>query len=97
VQVTSVGQAVTILGIPNASNGIDKLYAQLLAAKLSIAGGANGSTVASTIAAADAFLATHNSSSWNGLTQSQKQQVLGWATTLNNYNNGLLGPLHCAA
>ncbi|PYH83731.1 hypothetical protein BO82DRAFT_33485 [Aspergillus uvarum CBS 121591] len=95
VKVESAAQAVTIEGIPTASNGIDKLYAQLLAAKLNIKSGADGSAVASTIQAADAFLATYNSGDWASLTNAQKSQVNGWATTLDNYNNGVTGPGHC--
>ncbi|PYI31192.1 hypothetical protein BP00DRAFT_180899 [Aspergillus indologenus CBS 114.80] len=95
VKVDSAAQAVTIEGIPTASNGIDKLYAQLLAAKLSIKNGADGSAVASTIQAADAFLATKNSADWAGLINAQKSQVNGWATTLDSYNNGVTGPGHC--
>jgi hypothetical protein len=89
VQVTTASQASTILGIPDASNGIDKLYAQLLAAKLNIAAGADGSTVASTITAADTFLATHNSADWSTLTPSDQTTVLSWKTALDNYNNSL--------
>lgn len=97
VQVTSASQAVTLLSMSgNASNGINKLYAQLLGAKLNIASGADASAVNSTISAADAFLATHNASDWSSLTKVQQQQVLGWATTLDNYNNGLIGPGHCS-
>ena len=101
ITVTTATQAVSLLsfqgsnGVFDASNGINKLYAQLLAAKLSIANGADGSAVASTIAAADAFLATHNSTDWAGLSKSQKKAVLGWMTTLDNYNNGVIGPGHC--
>lgn len=59
VQVTSAVQAVNILSFSgNTSNGINKLYAQLLGAKLNIANGADGSAVASTIDAADTFLLT---------------------------------------
>ncbi|KAJ5709765.1 hypothetical protein N7493_010056 [Penicillium malachiteum] len=96
VQVTTVSQAVTIEGIPTASNGIDKLYAQLLAAKLSIKNGADGSAVASTIQAADNFLANSNRDNWAGLTNAVKSQVNGWATTLDSYNNGITGPGHCS-
>ena len=56
-------------GVKAASNGINKLYAQLLGAKLSGADGADGSVIAGVIAAADAFLANNNSLSWSGLTQ----------------------------
>ncbi len=95
VEVTTSSQAVTILGIPDASNGIDKLYAQLLAAKLSIANSADPSAAASTISAADAFLATHDASDWASLSTADQNQVNAWATTLNDYNNGLIGPGHC--
>lgn len=95
ILVTSAAQAVSILSISNASNGIQKLYAQLLGAKLNGAAGTDLSAVASTIAAADAFLATNNSASWATLTAAQKNTVLGWKDALDDYNNGLLGPLHC--
>ncbi|CAI7573468.1 unnamed protein product [Penicillium crustosum] len=96
VKVTTSSQAVTIEGIPTASNGIDKLYAQLLATKLSIKNGADGSAVTSTIQAADNFLANTNSANWASLSNAVKSQVNGWATTLDNYNNGITGPGHCA-
>lgn len=97
VQVTTASQAVTILsmelGVP--SNGITKLYAQLLAAKLNIANGADGSAVAGTIAAADAFLATYDYTAWASLSKAQQKTVLGWMTMLDAYNNGYIGPGHC--
>ncbi|HWR82073.1 MAG TPA: SdrD B-like domain-containing protein [Candidatus Deferrimicrobium sp.] len=77
------------------SNGITKLYAQLLGAKLNIASGANGAAVSTTIAAADAFLATKNWLNWNSLTSTQKKNVLKWHYKLDQYNNGLVGPGHC--
>ncbi len=77
------------------SNGITKLYAQLLGAKLNIANGADGSAVSAAIADADAFLATHDWNDWTGLSNSDKQMVLGWHGTLGNYNEGLIGPGHC--
>lgn len=102
IQVTTASQAVALLdfkgsnNVKDASNGINKLYAQLLAAKLNIANGAGGSAVAATITAADAFLANKNSLSWAGLSRSQKNQVNTWAGTLDQYNNGLIGPGHCS-
>jgi hypothetical protein len=98
IQVTSAPQAVTILSMDQcegASNGITKLDAQLLGAKLNIAEGAASSAVASTITAADTFLATHNCSDWSSLSRADKNTVLGWMSTLDNYNNGLVGPGHC--
>jgi hypothetical protein len=101
ITVTTAAQAVSLLSFKGSnnvfdpSNGINKLYAQLLAAKLNIAGGADGSAVSSTIAAADAFLTTHDSTDWKNLSKSEKQMVLGWMTTLDSFNNGLIGPGHC--
>jgi hypothetical protein len=101
LDVTTAGFAVQLLSfygsnnVFSASNGINKLYAQLLAAKLNIANGADGSAISSTIAAADAFLASNNSTSWASLTKAQQQAVNSWMSALDNYNNGLTGPGHC--
>jgi hypothetical protein len=94
VAVTSTN-VVSILSFEG-SNGIRKLQAQLLAAKLNIANGANGSSVQSTIAAADLFLAQNGANSWNDLSKAKKQKVLGWMSTLDDFNNGLIGPGHCS-
>ena len=77
------------------SNGITKLYAQMLGAKLNIAAGASGGAIAATITAADAFLATHNYLDWNSLSKSEKKAVLNWQGKFGNYNEGLIGPGHC--
>lgn len=78
-----------------ASNGISKLYAQLLAAKLNIKSGASN-TVGSTISAADTFLGTHNQGDWATLSKSEKNNILFWMTVLDNYNNGLVTVPHCS-
>lgn len=102
LNVNSAAFAVQLLSFSGsnnvfaASNGINKLYAQLLGAKLSIANGVSGSAVATTIAAADAYLSTHDSGDWANLSKSEKSQVLAWMTTLDNFNNGLIGPAHCS-
>lgn len=101
INVTTAALAVQLLSMEgsnddfDASNGINKLYAQLLGAKLNGASAADTSAVASTIAAADAFLATHDSTSWDGLSKAEKGTVLGWMTTLDEFNNGLGGAAHC--
>ena len=101
INVTTAAMAVSLLsmegsdGSKAASNGINKLYAQLLGAKLSGANGADGSDIAATIAAADAFLATNDSLSWKSLSKSQQATVNGWMTTFDQYNTGLIGPEHC--
>jgi hypothetical protein len=76
------------------SNGIAKLYAQLLAAKLNLANGADGTAIWETVAAADAFLAVTSWMEWSSLQKCDKKMVLSWMDTLDQYNNGLLGPSH---
>jgi len=96
VNVNTAPLAVTLLSMSgDASNGINKLYAQELGAKLSIFRGASPAAVASTIAAADSFLAANNATSWANLSKTQKNQVTTWASTFDQYNNGLIGPGHC--
>jgi uncharacterized repeat protein (TIGR01451 family) len=96
VQVGNAPQAVSLLSMSgDASNGVNKLYAQELAAKLNIFRGSSPTAVASTLAAADAFLASYNSGDWAALSKTQKTQVNNWATTFDQYNNGLIGPGHC--
>lgn len=82
-----------VYGTP--SNGITKLYAQLLGAKLNGENGADLTDVAAVIAAADIFLATNNHLDWAGLSQADKNMVLGWHDMLDDYNNGYIGPGHC--
>jgi hypothetical protein len=85
-----------LLGTPAGGNGLVSLAHQLIAAKVNIANGADGTAAAAAIAAADAligglvippvgggFLA---SSSTSALTQ-----------TLNDYNTGVTGPGHCSS
>ena len=77
------------------SNGVTKLYAQLLAAKLNIAAGADDSDVAAAIAAADAFLANNSYTDWDSFSRSTKHMVLDWMSDFDDYNNGDIGPGHC--
>ncbi len=91
VHVTSTTKAVSILTQHNIygspSNGIVKLYAQLLAAQLNILGGATPDAVtAAAIAQANVFLAVHPSTDWGTVDQAQ---VLAWQTILDNFNNSL--------
>ncbi|PKK84781.1 MAG: hypothetical protein CVT49_01105 [candidate division Zixibacteria bacterium HGW-Zixibacteria-1] len=98
LQVTNAAMAVAVLEMKTYgtnNNGITKLYAQLLGAKLNIANGADYDDVAATMAAADAFLATHDWTSWETLSRANKNLVGSWQSTLDNYNNGLIGPGHC--
>jgi len=88
-------ELMSIFGEPVAGNGLISLAHQLIAAKLDIAAGANPSAAAATIAAADAQIGSlvipplgsgyiHPS-----LTSSKTQ-------TLDDFNNGVIGPGHCA-
>ena len=88
IEVTTVEQARTLLSTMG-SNGIDKLYAQLLATKLNLGSGSpSGYTdLLTKIGEADAFLATNN------LSKSDKNKVLAWMTFFDTYNNT---GLHCA-
>jgi hypothetical protein len=76
-------------------NGITKLYAQLLAAKLNIANGADGYTVTTPIAAADLFLADHNWLDWYRLSHDEKIVIRDWKNLLDDYNSGQIGPGNC--
>lgn len=78
-------------------NGITRLYAKLLAAKLNVAAGADGSAVAAVITAADSFLGSHTWRSWWYLSKTDRKQVLRWTTVLTQYNSGRIGPGACDA
>ena len=88
--------AVNILSRTGGSwNGIVKLRAHLLAAKLNIAAGASDGDIDDVIAAADAFLTTHSEGDWSSLSAAEQTTVLGWKDDLDDYNNGVIGPGHC--
>ena len=96
--VDNVAMAVAILeqdtyGVQ--SNGITKLYAQLLAAKLNIVNGASPDAVSDVITDADAFLADHDHTDWESLGKRTQKQVLRMKSMLDDYNNGRIGPGHC--
>jgi hypothetical protein len=98
LEVTDAGMAVDLLsqhvyGKPG--NGITKLYAQMLGAKLNVANGASDGDIADALAAADAFLADHDYTDWKKITKSEQKMVLAWKSTFDSYNNGLIGPGHC--
>jgi len=77
------------------SNGITKLYAQMLGTKLNLANGADGSAVANIIALADDFLADHDYTDWKSLSKADKKLINGWKSIFDDYNNGDIGPGHC--
>jgi uncharacterized repeat protein (TIGR01451 family) len=94
VLVPNVQTAVKILtfnlnpGLSTASNGITKLYAQMLAARLNQRNGAPISAAVQTaFNQADLFLATKGEADWKGLTKAQQNQVLNWMSTFDTFNN----------
>ncbi len=97
VQVTSAAQAVAMLEMTGGSpaNGVTKLYAMLLAAKLNAASGVSASLVARVIADADSFLRTHDAGSWDRLSSVEREMVLALGDVLGQYNDGLIGPGPC--
>lgn len=99
INVTSAAQSTAILAfLGDASNGLNKLAAQLLAVRYNqLANGATISAIASNVTLADSFLGTYGVSrtAWNALSNSLKNSVRNTASTLDAFNNGLLGPGHC--
>jgi hypothetical protein len=93
--VYTQAELVSIFDEPVAGNGLISLAHQLIAAKLNIAAGADPTAAAAAIAAADALIGSLvvppvgsgylAPSSTSSLTQ-----------TLDDYNNGVIGPGHCA-
>ncbi len=77
------------------SNGITKLYAQLLTAKLNIANGAAAADIADVITMADDWLAMNGWMDWGNLSKQDRKTVLMWKNQLNAYNGGEIGPGHC--
>jgi len=86
---------LSILNEPAGGNGLLILAHQLIAAKLNIANGADPTAVATDIANADALIGSLVPPPVGTDTLSPAS-VNAIATDLDNYNNGLLGPGHCA-
>jgi len=96
--VNDAAMAVAILkqktyGKP--SNGITKLYAQMLAAKLNVASGASDSDISDYLDDADAFLADYDYMDWDSLSDDMRDDVMMWHKSFDMYNNGDIGPGHC--
>jgi hypothetical protein len=87
-------QLCAILNQSPAGNGLVILAHQLIAAKLNIANGADGSAVAATIAAADAQIGALVCPPVGGGSLSPGS-VSSKTQTLDDFNNGLIGPGHC--
>jgi hypothetical protein len=84
-----------VLWTPPAGKAYYVLAHQYIAAKLNILNGASSTpSVDAAIAWAESFFNTYTPSS--ALSRSMRNQVLSYATTLDQYNNGYLGPGHCS-
>lgn len=85
-----------ILGTPVAGNGLVSLAHQLIAAKLNVAAGADPTAAAAAIAAADALIgALVVPSIGAGYLAPGTTSAL--TQTLDDYNNGVIGPGHCGS
>ena len=89
-------QLLSILNESAGGNGLIILAHQLIAAKLNVAGGADPSFIASTIAASDAQIGglvvpPVGSGSLTSASTSAN------AHTLDDWNNGITGPGHCGS
>ena len=76
------GNACTILAI------------QWIAARLNVIAGADPAAIASTLTAGEQLFAGLDE--LGDCPESARAEILAAATTLDEYNNGLLGPLHCS-
>jgi hypothetical protein len=92
----NVTELVAILDTPPAGgNGLISLAHQLIAAKLNIANGADGTDAAGSIAAADALIGgLVVPPVGSGYLASSATSAL--VTALQNYNEGATGPGHCS-
>jgi hypothetical protein len=92
----SDAQLCEIFNTAAAGNGLIALAHQLIAAKLNVASGADGSAVASAIADADALIGSLVVPPTNGSTNSlDPSATSALITTLTDYNEGVTGPGHC--
>lgn len=90
----TAAQLLLILNKPAGGNGLISLAHQLIAAKLNLANGADPTSIAATIADADALIGGLVVPPIGGgfLDPSVTDDI---AHTLDQFNNGLLGPGHC--
>ncbi len=98
MNIETVQMAYEILGqqtYGTPSNGITKLYAHFLTAKLNIANGANDEDIAELIGEVDTFLAEHDYEGWSDLSREDKQMVNQWKGMLEGYDEGEIGPGSC--
>jgi len=79
---------------PAGGNPYIQLARQYIGAKLNQANGADVSAIASTLASAETWLSGYTYTAT--FTKAQKSAMVALASTLDSYNNGLIGPGHCS-
>jgi hypothetical protein len=87
-------ELISILNTVPGTNGLVSLAHQLIAAKLNIANGADGSAVAGAIAGADALIGGLMVPP-TGAGSLAVSSTAALTTTLLDYNSGSIGPGHC--
>lgn len=87
---------LAIMGIPpKGGNAYLQLAHQFIAASLNVNGGSSGvAAVDAALSGAAAYFAGAAAGIPNPVAQT-RSQLRGWATTLDNFNNGRTGPGHC--
>ena len=93
-RVYTDAELCSILNQPAGGNGLLTLAHQLIAAKLNIAAGADGSSVTAAIAAADALIGSNVIPPVGSDTLSPAS-VSSLVSTLTSFNEGTTGPGHC--
>ncbi len=88
------GDLLAIFGAPAMGNGLITLAHQLIAAKLNIANGADGSALGTAIADADALIGSLVIPPV-GTGYLAPSATSALVTTLDNFNKGVTGPGHC--
>jgi hypothetical protein len=92
--VYSKAQLLAILDESVQGNGLVSLAHQLIAAKLNIAQGADPSAASAAIASADAMIGSLVIPPI-GSGYLDPSQTSATTQTLDDYNNGIIGPGHC--
>jgi hypothetical protein len=87
-------QLLQVLSQPTSGNGLTNLTRQLIAAKLNMANGSNGSAISTAIAQADSLIGNKVAPPI-GTGSLKTSQTAGLVATLDAYNNGVTGPGHC--
>ncbi len=79
----------------NDFDAVKPLLKELLAAKLNIAAGADGSAIADVVAEVDAFLAAHYVETRRSFSREQWKNLVQWRRNLHAFNAGEIGPGRC--